>query len=68
MAEDYEELKSQILEHMQKTGKEINTRDLAKALKVSKKDVDKAAAELLRDGRLEYASYGGVSYLKLPQA
>lgn len=68
MAEDYEELKSQILEYMQKTGKEINTRDLAKALKVSKKDVDKAAAELLREGHLEYASYGGVSYLKLPQA
>jgi len=52
---------------MQKTGKEINTRDLAKALKVPKKDVDKVASELLKEGQLEYASYGGVSYLKLPQ-
>lgn len=62
-----EELRSRILEHMQKTGKEINTRDLAKALKVPKKDVDKVASELLKEGQLEYASYGGVSYLKLPQ-
>lgn len=61
-----EELKNQIMEHMRRVQKLQNTRDIAKAIGAKKAEVDRAVADLLKEGQLEYASFGGVSYLKLP--
>lgn len=62
-----EELKEKIMEHMRKVQKMQSSRDIAKAIGVKKAEVDKATTELLREGQLEYASFGGFSYLKLPE-
>jgi Mn-dependent DtxR family transcriptional regulator len=59
-----EELKEKIVEYLGQKGQAKN-RDIARALGVEKGLVDKAIAELTRDGKAEYRTFGGISVVAL---
>ncbi len=58
-----EELKQKILDYLGTTSKAKN-RDVARAIEVDKVLVDKAIAELAKEGKIEYI-YLGTSYIQL---
>ena len=59
-----EELKEKIVEYLGAKGHAKN-RDIARALDVEKGLVDKAIAELTKEGKLEYRSFGGITVVAL---
>lgn len=59
-----EELKEKIVEYLGTKGQAKN-RDIARALGVEKGLVDKAIAELTKEGKAEYRSYGGITVVAL---
>ncbi len=59
-----EELKEKIVEYLGAKGQAKN-RDIARALGVEKGLVDKAIAELTKEGKAEYRSYGGITVVAL---
>lgn len=59
----HEELREKIVEYLQTKDKAKN-RDIAAALGVNKKEVDKAVNELAREGVLEFL-YLGTSFVKI---
>ena len=59
-----EELKEKILEYLGTKGHGKN-RDIARALDVEKGLVDKAIAELTKEGKAEYRSFGGITVVAL---
>ena len=63
-----EEMKVQIVEYFKQKGKMMTHRDVAKALDLDQKLVKKALTELINDGILEFTSYGGATFIKLPDA
>lgn len=63
-----EELKEQIVAFFQKKGKMMTHRDVAKGLDLDQKLVKKALTELINAGTLEFTSYGGATFIKLPDA
>jgi Mn-dependent DtxR family transcriptional regulator len=66
-----DENKKQIMEYMQKlkASKSLLTnRDIAKGTKINKPDVDKAVVELLKESKLEYQSFGGITYVRIKEA
>jgi len=63
-----EELKNQIVEFFKQKGKMLTHRDVAKGLDQDQKLVKKALTELVNDGTLEFTSFGGATFIKLPDA
>jgi predicted ArsR family transcriptional regulator len=63
-----EEMKDQIVEYFQQKGKMMTHRDVAKGLGLDQKLVKKALTELINAGTLEFTSFGGATFIKLPDA
>jgi DNA-binding MarR family transcriptional regulator len=61
MSEFDEETKQKVLEKL--ASKPWSTRDLAKVLKMKKKDVDKICKELIAEGKAAYWSSGSTTYV-----
>jgi Mn-dependent DtxR family transcriptional regulator len=62
------ELKEQILEFFKKKNKMMTSRDVAKGLDLDHRTVKKALTDLVNEGTLEFTSYGGATFIKLPDA
>ena len=60
-----EELKQKVIAYLGTVSKAKN-RDVARAVEVDKSFVDKAIAELAKEGKIEYL-YLGTSYIQLKQ-
>ena len=68
MAEEItEELKTQIVEFFQKKNKMMTHRDIVKGLGLDKRTAKKALTELVNEGTLEFTSFGGATFIKLPE-
>jgi predicted HTH transcriptional regulator len=67
MAEVTEELKTQIVEFFKKKNKMMTSRDVAKALDLDHRTAKKALTELVNAGTLEFTSFGGATFIKLPE-
>lgn len=68
MSEVTEDIKNQIIDYLKKVKRSVTSRDIAKALKLEKKVIDKAVNELVNEGRIEWVSFGGETRIKLPEA
>jgi predicted transcriptional regulator len=63
-----EELKNQIVEYFRQKKKMMNHREVANGLGLDQKLVKKALTELVNAGTLEFTSFGGATFIKLPDA
>lgn len=63
-----EELKQQIVEFFKDKGKMMTSRDVAKKLDITHRLAKQALTELVNAGTLEFTSYGGATFIKLPDA
>jgi predicted HTH transcriptional regulator len=63
-----EELKDQVVEYFKQKGKMMTHRDVAKGLNMDQKLIKKALTELVNAGTLEFTSFGGATFIKLPEA
>lgn len=61
-----EELKTQIVEFFKKKNKMMTSRDVAKGLELEHRTAKRALTELVNAGTLEFTSYGGATFIKLP--
>ena len=69
MAEEItEELKTQIVEFFKQKNKMLSSRDVANGLSLDSKLTKKALSELVNAGTLEFTSFGGATFIKLPGA
>ena len=59
-----EELKEKILNYLG-TVSQARNREVARAVGEDKGEVDKLISELAKDGKIEYRSFGGITYLAL---
>jgi Mn-dependent DtxR family transcriptional regulator len=59
-----EELKESILKYLG-TVNQTKNRDVARAIGVEKALVDKAIAELAKEDKIEYRSFGGITYIAI---
>jgi hypothetical protein len=66
MAEVDEELLNKVLEFFKKKNKMLTSRDVANGLSIENALAKKAITVLVNDGRLEFTSYGGATFIKLP--
>ncbi|HIP63522.1 MAG TPA: sulfite reductase [Archaeoglobus profundus] len=60
-----EELKQKVLEHLSK--KPWQVRDLAKVLRVKKRELDQIIQELINEGKAAYWSSGSTTYVTTPE-
>ena len=60
-----EELKEKILKYLD-TVSQARNKEVARAIGVEKGIVDKAIGDLAKEGRIEYRSFGGITYIALP--
>jgi DNA-binding transcriptional regulator YhcF (GntR family) len=67
MAEVTEELKTQIVEFFKGKNKMMTHRDVAKGLDLDTRTAKKALTELVNAGTLEFTSFGGATFIKLPE-
>jgi len=68
MAEEItEELKAQIVAFFKQKGKMMTSRDVAGGLGLDSRTAKKALAELINAGTLEFTSFGGATFIKLPE-
>ena len=67
MAEVTEELKEQIVEFFKEKDKMMTSRDVAKGLSIDNRTAKKALTELVNAGTLEFTSFGGATFIKLPE-
>jgi Mn-dependent DtxR family transcriptional regulator len=63
-----EELKQQIVEFFEDKGKMMTSRDVAKKFDLKHRLAKQALTELVNAGTLEFTSYGGATFIKLPDA
>ena len=68
MAEVNEELVLKILEFFKKKNKMLTSRDVASGLGIEHSVAKKAITVLINDGRLEFTSFGGATFIKLPDS
>jgi len=61
-----EDLKEAILKHLG-TVSQARNREVAKAVGADKTLVDKAIGDLAKEGKIEYKSFGGITYVALPE-
>ena len=66
MAEVTEELKTEILEYFKKKNKMMTHKDVAKGIGTDNRTAKKAITDLINAGTLEFTSYGGATFIKLP--
>jgi Mn-dependent DtxR family transcriptional regulator len=59
-----EDLKESILKYLG-TVSQAKNRDVARAIGIEKALVDKAIAELAKEDKIEYRSFGGITYITL---
>jgi hypothetical protein len=59
-----EELKEKILNYLG-TVSQARNREVAKAVGEDKGAVDKLISDLAKDGKIEYRSFGGITYIAL---
>jgi Mn-dependent DtxR family transcriptional regulator len=60
-----EELREKILTYLGSVSQARN-REVARAVAIDKGEVDKTIAELAKEGKIEYRSFGGITYVALP--
>jgi Mn-dependent DtxR family transcriptional regulator len=60
-----EEVKENILKYLG-TVSQARNKEVARAVGMEKPLVDKAIAELAKEGKIEYRSFGGITYVALP--
>jgi len=63
-----DELKDQIVAFFQQKNKMLTSRDVANGLGLENRLVKKALSELVNAGTLEFVSFGGATFIKLPDA
>lgn len=63
-----EELKTQIVEFFKQKNKMLTSRDVANGLSLDNKLAKKALTELVNAGTLEFTSFGGATFIKLPDS
>ena len=63
-----EELKEQVVEFFKQKGKMMTHRDVAKGLDIEPRMAKKALTELVNAGTLEFTSFGGATFIKIPDA
>ena len=61
-----DELKAQIIEFFRKKDKMLTSRDVAKGLGLQSRAAKKAITALVNEGTLEFESFGGATFIKLP--
>ena len=61
-----EEHKEQVVEFFKKKNKMMTSRDVAKGLDLNPRFAKKVLTELVNAGTLEFTSYGGATFIKLP--
>jgi DNA-binding transcriptional regulator YhcF (GntR family) len=66
MSDVTEELKAQIVDYFRQKNKMLTSRDVAKGLDADSRTVKKALTELVNAGTLEFTSFGGATFIKLP--
>ena len=59
------ELREKILAYLG-TVTQARNREVARGVGIDKSEVDKAIAELAKEGKIEYRSFGGITYVALP--
>lgn len=67
MAEVTEELKGQIVEFFKEKNKMMTHKDVAKGLGIDNRTAKKTLIELVNAGTLEFTSFGGATFIKLPE-
>lgn len=67
MAEVTEELKGQIVAFFKEKNKMMTHKDVAKGLDIDNRLAKKALTELVNAGTLEFTSFGGATFIKLPE-
>jgi predicted ArsR family transcriptional regulator len=67
MAEATEELKTQVVEFFKKKNKMMTHRDVTKGLGLDTRTAKKVLKELVNEGTLEFTSFGGATFIKLPE-
>jgi len=60
-----EELKEKILKYLG-TVSQARNKEVARAIGMEKALVDKAIGELAKEEKIEYRSFGGITYIALP--
>ena len=60
-----EELREKILTYLRSVSQARN-KEVARAVGIDKGEVDKAIAELAKEGKIEYRSFGGITYVAVP--
>jgi Mn-dependent DtxR family transcriptional regulator len=60
-----EDLKESILKYLG-TVSQARNKEVAKAVGTDKALVDKAIGDLAKEGKIEYRSFGGITYVALP--
>jgi Mn-dependent DtxR family transcriptional regulator len=60
-----EELREKILTYLGSVSQARN-REVARAVGIDKGEVDKTIAELAKEGKIEYRSFGGITYVAVP--
>jgi len=60
-----EELKEKILKYLESVSQARN-KEVARAIGIEKGMVDKAIGDLAKEGKIEYRSFGGITYVALP--
>jgi Mn-dependent DtxR family transcriptional regulator len=60
-----EELKEKVLKYLGSVSQARN-KEVSRAIGMEKALVDKAIAELAKEGKIEYRSFGGITYIALP--
>ena len=63
-----DEMKTQVVEFFQKKNKMLTSRDVANGLGLENRIVKKVITELVNEGRLEFTSFGGATFIKIPDA
>jgi len=60
-----EELREKILKYLE-TVSQARNKEVARAVGMEKGLVDKAIGDLAKEGKIEYRSFGGITYIALP--
>ncbi len=60
-----EELREKILKYLD-TVSQARNKEVARAIGMEKGLVDKAIGDLAKEGKIEYRSFGGITYVALP--
>jgi ribosomal protein S25 len=62
-----EELQAKTLEFFKKKNKMMTSRDVAAGLGIENSLAKKVLTALINEGKLEFTSFGGATFIKLPE-